>query len=75
MYCLIFSDDEFEPINVRNGKEAVDGDENEATVNGVQPPLYLRDCMAGLKNNCSFRMPELSEIVFINQHLCYDTDP
>ena len=39
------SDDEFEPINVENGKET--NDENNGSVNGVQPPLYLRDCISG----------------------------
>jgi len=51
MFCfcfVFFSDDEFEPINVCHGREALGGDESEAAVNGVQPPLYLRDCMAGL---------------------------
>lgn len=39
------SDDEFEPINIRNGREE---EENVGSVNGVQPPLYLRDCISGL---------------------------
>ncbi|XP_066924697.1 telomere length regulation protein TEL2 homolog isoform X1 [Clytia hemisphaerica] len=42
------SDDEFEPLNVENGKEI---DENIQSVNGVQPPLYLRDCISGLLSN------------------------
>ena len=34
-----------EPINVENGIE--DADENDDSVNGVKPPIYLRDCISG----------------------------
>ena len=39
-----------------------DEDEDDGSVNGVKPPVYLRDCIAG--NNVYLLMPIVSLITF-----------
>ena len=38
---FFYSDDDLPPINPD------DEDEDDGSVNGVKPPVYLRDCIAG----------------------------